>query len=196
MSSLNVNTIGEYTSGNGVNIDSFQIKDGGILAASGVPLQVVCYSDVITAANTITSTSYQDIEQSSGTKLEIKITPKKANSKIILIGSAQTYHEYAGQVAKVIALRDISGGTSDTQVSQYRFRDENEPNNYNTNSPKPYNFVDTPNTTSEVTYHFQAKVENSSAEFSSSSFDCNSSAVGCVTVSDTQVIIFAPSKVY
>ena len=165
MSSLNVNTIAEYTSGNGVNIDSFQVKDGGILAASGVPLQVVCYSNVITANNVISSTSYTDIEQSSGTKLEIKITPKQSDSKILLIGQAQTYHEYAGHIAKVKALRDISGGTSDTQVCQYRFRDEDTPNNYNTNYPVTYNFVDTPGTTSEVTYHFQALVENSSAEF-------------------------------
>ena len=166
MSEIQVNTINEYTGANGVNIDSFQIKDGGILAATGVPLQVVIYSDIITANNIITSTSYTDIEQSSGTKLEIKITPKQSDSKILLIGAAQTYHEFAGSVAQVKALRDISGGTSDTQVSQYRFRDENEPNNYNTNSPKPYNFVDTPGTTSEVTYHFQAKLDSTSAEFS------------------------------
>tara|TARA_R100000773_G_C4156513_1_gene76240 strand:+ start:52 stop:615 length:564 start_codon:yes stop_codon:yes gene_type:complete len=165
MSSLNVNTIGEYTSGNGVNIDNFQIKDGGILAASGVPLQVVCYSDIITAGNDIATTTYTDIEQSSGTKLEIKITPKQSDSKIVLLSSVQTFHEYAGQVARVIALRDISGGASDTQVSQYRLRDENEPDNYNTNSPVAYNFVDTPNTTSEVTYHFQAKVDNTAARF-------------------------------
>ena len=162
---IKVDNIQEKTGANGVNIDSFQVKDGGILAASGVPLQVVCYSDVITAANTITSTSYTDIEQSSGTKLEIKITPKQSDSKILLISSVQTYHEYAGHVALVKALRDISGGSSDTQVSQYRFRDEDTPNNYNTNYPIPYNFVDTPNTTSEVTYHFQALVTNSSAEF-------------------------------
>tara|TARA_A100001035_G_scaffold171324_1_gene135912 strand:+ start:763 stop:1308 length:546 start_codon:yes stop_codon:yes gene_type:complete len=159
MSQLNVNTIGART-GSEVAVNS-----GHFIHQAGIPIQVVTYSDVITTANTITSTSYTDIEQSSGTKLELKITPKKSNSKILFIASAQTYHEYAGQVAYVIALRDISGGTSDTQVSQYRFRDENEPNNYNTNSPKPYNFVDTPNTTSEVTYHFQAKVSSTSAEF-------------------------------
>tara|TARA_Y100001951_G_scaffold54948_1_gene43595 strand:- start:791 stop:1354 length:564 start_codon:yes stop_codon:yes gene_type:complete len=164
MSTLEVNTINEYTSGNGVNIDSFQVKDGGILAATGVPLQVVCYSDVITAGNVISSTSYTDIEQSSGTKLEIKITPKQSDSKILLIGSVQTYTEYAQQVGNIIALRDISGGTSDTQVSQYRFRDEDTPDNYNLNHPLPYNFVDTPNTTSEVTYHFQGKVDNTSGE--------------------------------
>ena len=160
MSLLKVDTV-QGRSGSEIAVNS-----GHYIHQAGIPIQVVTYSDIITANNVITSTSYTDIEQSSGTKLELKITPKKANSKIILIGSAQTYHEYAGQVAYIIALRDISGGTSDTQVSQYRFRDENEPNNYNTNSPKPYNFVDTPNTTSEVTYHFQGKVSNTSAEIS------------------------------
>ena len=163
MSLLKVDTV-QGRSGSEIAVNS-----GHYIHQAGIPIQVVTYSDIITANNVINNTSYTDIEQSSGTRLELKITPKKANSKILLIGSAQTYHEYAGQVAKVKALRDISGGTSDTQVSQYRFRDENEPNNYNTNSPKPYNFVDTPNTTSEVTYHFQAKVENTSAEFTWSS---------------------------
>ena len=161
---IKVDNIQERTSANGVDIDSFKIKDGGILAATGVPLQVVTYADNITTGNVITSTSYVDIEQSSGTKLEIKITPKQSDSKILLISSVQTYHEYAGHVAQLRALRDISGGTSDTVVGQYRFRDEDTPNNYNTNYPIPYNFVDTPNTTSEVTYHFQALVTNSSAE--------------------------------
>ena len=93
MSEIQVNTINEYTGANGVTIDSFQVKDGGILAASGVPLQVVTYMNNITAHNTITATSFTDIEQSSGTKLEIKITPKQSDSKIILIGQAATYHE-------------------------------------------------------------------------------------------------------
>ena len=159
MSQLNVNTIGART-GSEVAVNS-----GHFIHQAGIPIQVVTYSDVITTANTITSTSYTDIEQSSGTKLELKITPKKSNSKILFIASAQTYHEYAGQVAVVRALRDISGGTSDTQVSQYRFRDEDTPDNYNINFPISYNFVDTPNTTSEVTYHFQAKVSSTSSEF-------------------------------
>ena len=164
-SELKVDTISEKTSANGVSIDSVQLKDGGILAASGIPLQVVTYQNIITASNTISSTSFTDIEMSSGNRLEIKITPKQSDSKIILIGLAQTYHEYAGYVANVRGLRDISGGASDTLVQSYRFRDEDTPNNFNLNLPMAYNFVDTPNTTSEVTYHFEAKVENSDAEF-------------------------------
>ena len=104
---------------------------------------------------------FEDIAQN----INEKITPKKSTSKIILLGQAQTYHEQAGYVANVQALRDISGGTSDTLVQSYRFRDEDTPNNYNLNHSLSYNFVDTPSTTSEVTYHFKAKVENSAAEF-------------------------------
>ena len=163
-SEIKVDTISEKTAANGVTIDSFQVKDGGILAASGVPLQVVTYMNNITASNTITATSFTDIEQSSGTKLEIKITPKQSDSKIILIGQAATYHE-DNDVKWVRALRDISGGTTDTVIQSYRFRDENQPNAYNFDGPMAYNFVDTPGTTSEVTYHFQAKVEDATNEF-------------------------------
>ena len=50
-------------------------------------------------------------------------------------------------------------------MQQYAVRDEDTPNNYNLNIQLPYNFVDTPNTTSEVTYHFKARVTDSAAEF-------------------------------
>ena len=39
-------------------------------------------------------------------------------------------------------------------------------NNYNFNFALSYNFVDTPSTTSEVTYHFEAKTEQSDSDFS------------------------------
>ena len=164
MSQLNVNSIGERTSGSGVTIDSLQVKDGGIQAATGIPLQVVTYQNIITSNNVINSTSFTDIEQSSGTKLEIKITPKQADSKILLISCVNTYYE-DNDVHFVRALRDISGGSSNTVVQSYRLRDENQPNAYNSASPVSYNFVDEPNTTSEVTYHFQAKVEHVSNDF-------------------------------
>ena len=165
MSTVQVDTINESTTDSGVTVDGVLIKDGGIQGASGIPLQVVTYQNIITGSNTITSTSFTDIEMTSGNRLEIKITPKQSDSKIILIGLAQTYHENAGNVANVRALRDISGGASDTLVQSYRFRDEDTPNNYNLNHPLPYNFIDTPGTTSEVTYHFEAKLASTGSEF-------------------------------
>ena len=56
MSQLNVDTIGSQT-GTEVSINS-----GHYIHQAGIPIQVVTYSDVITAANTITSTSYTYIE--------------------------------------------------------------------------------------------------------------------------------------
>ena len=159
MSQLNVDTIGSQT-GTEVAVNS-----GHYIHQAGIPIQVVTYQNIITNSNTITSTSFTPITYNGSDRLEIKITPKQADSKIILLGQAQTYHEQAGYVANVQALRDISGGTSDTLVQSYRFRDEDTPNNYNLNHALPYNFVDTPSTTSEVTYHFKGKVENSAGEF-------------------------------
>ena len=141
MSQINVNTIGART-GTEVAVNS-----GHYIHQAGIPIQVVTYQNIITNNNTITSSSFTDITYDGSNRLEIKITPKKSTSKILLISNVQTYHENAGYVARVRALRDISGGTSDTLVQSYRFRDEDTPNNYNLNLPISYNFVDTPSTT-------------------------------------------------
>ena len=165
MSTLQVNTISESTSNSGVTVDGVQLKDNGIQNASGTVLQVVTYMNPITAANVITSTSWTDIEQSSGTNLTATITPKQSDSKLLFQGQFISYHEYGQKYAYVQALRDISGGSSDTVVWNAMYRAENSNDNYNDDFPVMYQFIDTPNTTSAVTYHFQGKVEHSSAEF-------------------------------
>ena len=162
-SEIKVDTISEKTSANGVSVDGLSIKDGGIQNASGTVLQVVTFQNIITASNTITSTSFTPITYNGSDRLEIKITPKQSDSKILLISNVNTFHE-DNDVKWVQAQRDISGGTSDTAIQTYRLRDENQPNAHNFAGPVSYNFVDTPNTTSEVTYHFKGKVEDSSNE--------------------------------
>tara|TARA_Y100001973_G_C5201272_1_gene337856 strand:- start:3144 stop:3704 length:561 start_codon:yes stop_codon:yes gene_type:complete len=162
---IKVDNIQEKTSANGVDIDGFKVKDGAILTATGVPIQVVTYQNPITTAVDITSTSWTSITHDGTNRLEIKITPKQADSKIILISSVHVYHEYANQTAFVRCLRDISGGTSDQIVQAWYHRSENQPDGYNVDIYTPYNFIDTPNTTSEVTYHFQGYVSSTSAEF-------------------------------
>ena len=159
MSQLNVDTIGSQT-GTEVAVNS-----GHYIHQAGIPIQVVTYQNNISSGNTITSTSMTPITHDGTNRLELKITPKKATSKIILYSAVTTYHEYAQHNTFIEALRDISGGSSDQGVQQYALRDEDTPNNYNLMLALPYNFVDTPNTTSEVTYHFKARVTDSSAEF-------------------------------
>lgn len=171
-SEIKVDTISEKTSANGVSVDGLSIKDGGIQGASGIPLQVVTYQNIITSSNTITSTSFTPITYDGTNRLEIKITPKQSDSKILLIANVNTYHE-DNDVKWVQAQRDISGGTSDTVIQTYRLRDENQPDAYNFNGPVAYNFVDTPNTTSEVTYHFKGKVEDSSNQLAWVTFSAN-----------------------
>ena len=58
MSTVQVDTINESTTDSGVTVDGVLIKDGGIQGASGIPLQVVTYQNIITGSNTITSTSF------------------------------------------------------------------------------------------------------------------------------------------
>ena len=160
MSQLNVNEIGARTG------SQVAITSGDYIHCAGVPLQVVTYMNPITANNTITSTSFTDIEQSSGTNLTATITPKRADSKILFQGQFISHHEYGQKYAYVQALRDISGGSSDTVVWNGQYRAENSNENYNDDFPVLYQFIDTPSTTSAVTYHFQAKLEHSDAEFS------------------------------
>ncbi len=159
MSQLNVDTIGSQT-GSEVAVNS-----GHYIHQAGIPIQVVTYQNNITSGNNITSTTMTPITHDGTNRLELKITPKKATSKIILYSSVTTWHEYAGHNAFIEALRDISGGTSDQRVQQYAVRDEDTPNNYNLMLALPYNFVDTPNTTSEVTYHFKARVTDGASEY-------------------------------
>jgi len=166
MSQINVNTIGART-GTEVAVNS-----GHYIHQAGIPIQVVTYQNIITGSNTINSTSFTPITGDGTNRLEIKITPKKSTSKILLISNVNTYHE-DNDVKWVQALRDISGGTSDTVIQTYRLRDENQPNNYNYAGPVSYNFVDTPNTTSEVTYHFKGKVEHNSNELAWVTYSAN-----------------------
>ena len=159
MSLLKVDTV-QGRSGSEIAVNS-----GHYIHQAGIPIQVVTYMNVISTHNTINSTSFSDIEQSSGVNFTVTITPKKANSKILFQGQFVTYHEYGQKYAYVQALRDISGGTSNTVVWNGQYRAENSNNNYNDDFPVLYQFIDEPNTTSAVTYHFQAKVEHSDAEF-------------------------------
>ena len=159
MSQINVDTIGSQT-GNEVAIEA-----GNYIHCAGVPIQVVTYQNPITTAVDINQTSYTDITHDGTNRLELQITPKRSDSKIILFSSVHVYHEYANQVAYVRCLRDISGGTSDQFVQGWYHRSENQPDNYNVDIYTPYNFIDTPNTTSQVTYHFEGYVSNSAANF-------------------------------
>ena len=101
MSQLNVDTLGSQT-GTEVAVNS-----GHYIHQAGIPIQVVTYQNNISSGNTITSTSMTPITHDGTNRLELKITPKKATSKIILYSAVTTYHEYAQQNTFIEGLRDL-----------------------------------------------------------------------------------------
>jgi|TARA_R100000458_G_scaffold46335_2_gene44749 hypothetical protein len=78
MSEIQVNTINEYTSANGVTIDGLLIKDGAIPSiAGGKVLQVV--QGTLSSAASSNSQTYAD------TGLTADITPSATSSKVLVI---------------------------------------------------------------------------------------------------------------
>ena len=88
MSTLQVNTISESTSGSGVTVDGVLIKDGKLASGTGNILQVIGITDN-------TDTSYNVSSATQLGSLSIAITPSATSSKILLIASLNlgTYDE-------------------------------------------------------------------------------------------------------
>lgn len=116
----------------------------------GKILQVV--SATKTDVQSTTSTSYVDI-----TGLSVNITPSASNSKILLTGNVVIHHSlYTGFVR---ILRDSTelgkGSGSNSAYIVYN-------HNANSNGGRAINFLDSPNTTSQVTYKLQFKRDGGS----------------------------------
>ena len=156
MSEIQVNTINEYTGANGVTIDGLLIKDGAIPSIpGGKVLQVV--EGTYATTTTITSTSYTD------TNLTASITPSATSSKILVIVQHNTQqYRTAGTVDAIIQLlRDATQIRTNNQfleiggATSILFR----------NNPVIL-CLDTPSTTSSITYKTQAKIFNTSSSHS------------------------------
>ena len=151
MSELNVNTITEYTTNNGVTIDGVLIKDGAIassyITGAGKVLQVVSTSTSTTVTNS--GTSYVD----SG--LSLAITPSSTSSKVLVIIQQSLLantngNSYEGVDYKL--LRDT------TDLIEDNFYGKNFIQYSGTlllKTDANYFYVDTPSTTSSTTYKTQ-----------------------------------------
>ena len=147
---VNTDTITEKTSGSGVTVDGLLIRDGAIPSISGGKvLQVVTGTD--NTEQIITSTSFVD----SG--LSASITPSATSSKILVLiqHNFEMYRGSVDQTGYIQLLRDstvISDITANIGAGNagYVF-------NTQTISMK---VLDTPSTTSAITYKTQARVNN------------------------------------
>jgi len=141
MSSLNVNTIAEYTSGNGVTIDSVLLKDGKLASGTGNVLQVVT-GTLDSAANT-TSSSYVD------TGLTASITCSSTSSKVLVLVAQQTAATATSIPALYLKLLRDSTSLGEATMVQ-----NGGSSLYTTTS---FVKLDSPSSTSALTYKTQFK---------------------------------------
>lgn len=146
MSQLNVNTINERTSASGVTIDGVLIKDNKLASGTGNVLQVV--TATLTPETNIQNTSYQD------TGLTATITPSATSSKILVVVSYNVRvnrTNYSDINGHYILLR------GSTEIDK-RFHLLRGSSAHNENvQAAAITHLDSPNTTSAVTYKTQAK---------------------------------------
>ena len=158
-SEIKVDTISENTSANGVAIDSLIIKDQKITNMVGLPVQVVSVSK--TDSFNTNSTSYTDI-----TGFTASITPSSTSSKILVI-SNWMWGSSASPYPKFILLRgstSINIGDTDTGATRVSVGNNTDPIGDEGNIQQEqlsHHFLDSPSSTSSVTYKWQTKSFNS-----------------------------------
>ena len=157
VSQIKVDSVLESSSGNGVTIDGALIKDSKLASGTGNVLQVVQGTDS-TAAN-ITDTDWQD------TGLTASITPSATSSKVLVICSMHTFVYAPGDIpyAYLKLLRD-STSLTEFQNGSKADAHENDNNAYIAHAPTVV-YLDSPSSTSALTYKTQAKYAGSGSGY-------------------------------
>ena len=147
---INVNKIAART-GTAITIES-----GHVLQAPGHVLQV--QSSILTTAVTFSNTSFADV---SG--LTVDITPSSTNSKVLVTAHLGGVSG-AGSHAQMFGFaRDstVIGQTTHSSANPAAFG-QYHGNNTQHFTPMSFQMLDSPNTTSQVTYKLQSKTTGSS----------------------------------
>ena len=156
-SEIKVDTISEQTSANGITIDSLNIKDQKITNHVGMVSQVVSVSKTDTFSTA--STSYTDI-----TGFTASITPSSTSSKILVI-SNWGWGSVNAPYPKFILLRgstSINIGDSTGSATQVSVANGYEGLGEGglQGEPLMHHYLDSPSSTSSVTYKWQTKSFN------------------------------------
>jgi len=151
MSEIQVNTINEYTSANGVTIDGLLIKDGAIPSIpGGKVLQVV--STTSSTAQSTTSTSYVDV-----TGLTVSITPSSASNKILVMYNDAAYIQKGTGIATGYGQWQILRDSTALSVKEFIQRDGVSGQDHYNAFPMSIIYLDSPSSTSSLTYKVQMK---------------------------------------
>ncbi len=152
MSTLKTNTI-QAATGTAVNVAS-----GHVLSAPGHVIQTKSF--VLTSATSTTSSSFVD------TGLELAITPSSTSSKILITGflncSGSYFKSYILLLRGSTTLSVGDAASNRPQVYAATNPGDTGWDSYNVSSI-PLNHLDSPNTTSSVTYKVQYRPYSNSA---------------------------------
>ena len=157
VSQIKVDSVLESSSGNGVTVDGVLIKDSKLASGTGNVLQVVQGTDN-TPAN-ITSSSYQD------TGLTASITPSATSSKVLVIVSHSVFVYAPGAIpfAYIQLLRDSTVISEDFPLGIKAYL-HGDGNGY-IGSSQNISILDSPSSTSSLTYKTQGKYVGSGSGY-------------------------------
>ena len=138
-----------------------QLKVNSIIPVAGVPtgggggiIQTVQATK--TDVQSTTSTSFIDI-----TGLSVNITPTSSSSKILLTGMIVIHHSLYTAFFQILRDSTVIGTAATGSNSAYIVYNMNE----NSNQSRAINFLDSPSTTSQVTYKIQGRRDGGSTLF-------------------------------
>ena len=160
MSQLNVNVIGERTSGSGVTIDGLKIKDVSASSEMSKPiLQYVVATNSTTQSTT--STSYADI-----TNLTADITPSATSSKVLIIFNDNFWINRSSTALGGTYI--INKGGSDITATEQAVQLIVDGNSGNKSLYLTHHFeyIDSPSTTSSTTYKVRFKANSGTTFYS------------------------------
>ncbi len=143
--------------------DEFLISDGGVLkrldaslvGGGGKVLQVISATD--STQRTTTSTSFV----TASNTLAANITPSATSSKVLILVNSTCYNSASGYTYYTI-FRDSTNVASNSSVNELTAQYGISGTNI---SPLSIKFLDSPNTTSQITYQAYMKVQNSTGYF-------------------------------
>ena len=150
VSQIKVDSVLESTSGNGVTVDGVLLKDSKLASGTGNVLQVVSATESTGA--TVTAQSFQD------TGLSASITPSATSSKILVIVS-QNIRAHRNNYSDITAVVQLLRDSTAIMHRDIMIRGSSGQNSVTTDGGMI--ILDTPSTTSSITYKTQILVSTS-----------------------------------
>ena len=167
VSQIKVDSVLESSSGNGVTIDGVLLKDNKLASGTGNVLQVVNATDSASSNGgspprygaQITSSSFTD------TALSASITPSATSSKILILVRQNPLTYAPGKIP--FADYQLLRASTAIDIASAGMKADDHPSDNNAYIADSFSFctLDSPSSTSSITYKTQAKFAGSGAGY-------------------------------